>query len=283
MTELAIPTQQAADVRVYQDANIARLAQWADQADAAVRISDVVVNSAMCPQAYRGKPHEAAAAILAGAEVGLSPMASLRAFDNIQGTPAPKAITLRAVVQGLGHEVVIVESTTDRAVVKGRRKGEVDWQTSVWDVERAELLPQFKSNPNYRTNRAAMLVARATSEVCRWVASDAIMGMPYSSEEISDSSGIAAAPSTRRVTAADIVGLAVEHVEQQAAPTVQATVEAIDAAEALSRIRHAADQDDLDRIKTMCQAAGLRDQAVLDAWTLRSAELAAPVVEPDEA
>jgi hypothetical protein len=29
----------------------------------------------------------------------------------------------------------------------------------------------------------AMLAARATSEVCRLVAADAILGMPYSSEE----------------------------------------------------------------------------------------------------
>jgi hypothetical protein len=47
-------------------------------------------------------------------------------------------------------------------------------------------MPQFSSNPNYKNNPANMLVARATAEVCRWIAADAIMGMPYAAEEIAD-------------------------------------------------------------------------------------------------
>jgi hypothetical protein len=221
MTDLAVPVATGAELQTYQDANIARLGRWAEQADAAVRIADVVAGSTMCPQAYRGKPNEAAAAILAGAELGFDPMASLRAFDNIQGTPAPKAMTLRAVAQRAGHEIVIAESSADRCVVKGRRKGDTEWQTSTWDLARAEQMPQYKSNPNWRTNRAAMLVARATSEVCRWIASDAIMGMPYSAEEIADATGLQAVPATRQVTAADIVGQAVAHVEQASEQQVQ--------------------------------------------------------------
>jgi hypothetical protein len=266
MSDLAIPTEQGADLAVYQDANIARLGRWAEQADSAVQIANVVVGTTMCPQAYRGKPNEAAAAILAGAELGFDPMASLRAFDNIQGTPAPKAITLRAVAQRAGHEVVIVESSSDRCVVKGRRRGDTEWQTSIWDVARAELMPQYKSNPNWRTNRAAMLVARATSEVCRWIASDAIMGMPYASEEISDMTGLEATPVTRRVTAADIVGQAVAHTE--------ATVEAPTREEIFARIKVAEAHADLDEVKALCRAHGINGQDIKDAWIARSTELA---------
>jgi hypothetical protein len=216
MTDIAIPDEQAGAVQVYAEANIARLGRWAQQADNAVRIADVVVGTTMCPQAYRNKPNEAAAAILAGAELGFDPMASLRAFDNIQGTPAPKAMTLRAVAQRAGHEIRIVESSNDQCIVEGRRKGDTEWQRSTWDVARAEQMPQYKSNPNWRTNRAAMLAARATSEVCRWIASDAIMGMPYSAEEIGDSTGLQGTAPTRLVTAADIVGKAVDHVTDPA-------------------------------------------------------------------
>jgi hypothetical protein len=131
-------------------------------------------------------------------------MASLRAFDNISGTPAPKARTQLAVVQRAGHEVEIVESTDLRAEVRGRRFGKGNWQTSVWDIPRAEKTPQFKSNANYRTNPAQMLAARAISEVCRWIAADAIMGMPYSSEELQGSPEPVAAPVARRLTIADL-------------------------------------------------------------------------------
>jgi hypothetical protein len=177
---------------------------WARQAEAAAIYAERVCSTTMAPAAYRGKPAEAAAAILAGAELGFSPMASLRAFDNISGTPAPKAMTLRAVVQAAGHEVRIVESTDERAVVDGRRKGDTEWQTSIWDMKRAEKLEQFKKNTNYRTNPAQMLVARATAEVCRWVGADAIMGMPYAAEEVGDFAPIEAAPATRRLTVAEL-------------------------------------------------------------------------------
>jgi hypothetical protein len=197
VTDIAIPDQTTPSTGT-------DLELWARQATAAAVYAERVCSTTMAPQQYRGKPAEAAAAILAGAELGFSPMASLRAFDNIQGTPAPKAMTLRAVVQAAGHEIRTVESTPERAVVDGRRKGDVEWQTSVWDLARAQAMPQFKSNPNYKTNPAAMLVARATAEVCRWIASDAIMGMPYAAEEITDTPAVDAAPVARRLTVAEL-------------------------------------------------------------------------------
>lgn len=196
MTDIAIPDQQPTPG--------VDLELWARKATAAAVYAEGVCSTTMAPAAYRGKPAEAAAAILAGAELGFSPMASLRAFDNIQGTPAPKAMTLRAVVQAAGHEVRIVESTDERAVVDGRRKGDTEWQTSIWDIPRAQQLAQYKTNPNYKTNRAQMLVARATAEVCRWIGADAIMGMPYAAEEIGDEPAMVAAPAVRRLTVAEL-------------------------------------------------------------------------------
>jgi hypothetical protein len=191
MTDLVLPDQQTPGVD---------LELWARKATSAAVYAEAVCATSMVPAAYRGKAAEATAAILAGAELGFSPMASLRAFDNIQGVPAPKAMTLRAVVQAAGHEVRIVESTPERAVVDGRRRGDTEWQTSIWTIQRAQLMPQYEKNPNYRQNPAAMLVARATAEVCRWVAADAVMGMPYSSEEIEDHPALAPSPIARRLT-----------------------------------------------------------------------------------
>lgn len=205
MTDIVLPDQPKPGVD---------LEVWARQATAAAVYAEGVCMTSMAPAAYRGKPAEAAAAILAGAELGFSPMASLRAFDNIQGVPAPKAMTLRAVVQAAGHEVRTVESTPERAVVDGRRKGDAEWQTSIWTIERAQLMPQYEKNPNYKSNPAAMLVARATAEVCRWIGSDAIMGMPYAAEEIDElPQGVLhriEKPVARRLTAAELTGQPVD-------------------------------------------------------------------------
>jgi hypothetical protein len=203
MTEIAIP-QHAVAVPDQQPNFSTDLVFWAQQAEAAAIYAERVCSTQMVPAAYRGKPAEAAAAILAGTELGFSPIRSLNAFDNIQGTPAPKAMTLRALVLAQGHQVETVEQTATRGVVRGRRRGQTDWQTSTWDIARAKLLPQFKTNANYANNPGAMLVARATAEVCRWIGSDAIMGVPYASEEDERFAPIEAAPATRRLTVAEL-------------------------------------------------------------------------------
>lgn len=160
------------------------LASWAQEADAAYEIAQKLTDTSFCPQAFRGKPVEAAAAMLAGAEVGLSPLAALRSFDVIQGTAAPRALTLRAVAQSNGCEFVTVKEDARRVEMKGRRRGG-EWETVVWTIERAQQLgltgkDQWKKQPQ------TMLVARATAELARRLAADAILGIPYAAEELAD-------------------------------------------------------------------------------------------------
>lgn len=195
MTELAIREDRTADLVPADraDAAVARLAAWAAAASATHQMATRLVETSFVPQAFRNKPLEATAAMLAGAEVGLNPMASLRAFDVIQGTAAPKALTLRAIVQSHGHAMRVVESTADRCIVEGRRKGDENWQRSEWDIDRAKRL-KLTGKENWQNQPKAMLLARATAECARLVAADAILGIPYSAEEIRDGDVDDAAP-----------------------------------------------------------------------------------------
>jgi hypothetical protein len=176
------PAQQI--VRV-QPRTVVALTEWAQAAQAAYEVAVRLVTTSFVPEAFRGKPAEATAAILAGDEVGLSPMASLRSFDIIQGTAAPRAMTQRAIVQAKGHEVWVHESTDSRSIVRGRRAGSDIVQESVWDVGRARALG-LTGKHNWKVQPKAMLVARATAECCRLVAADALLGIPYAVEEIAD-------------------------------------------------------------------------------------------------
>jgi hypothetical protein len=141
--------------------------------------------------------------ILTGQEIGVQPMASLRSIDVINGTPAMRALALRALVQSKGHRVWVEEATETRAIVKGQRRGEERVQTSTWTMDRAKGLGLI-GRENWRKQPQAMLVARATSELCRLVAADVILGVPYSIEELQDGdeqtqpSVEAAAPVSRR-------------------------------------------------------------------------------------
>lgn len=168
-----------------QDQAVQRLGEWAHSADAAYRVAERLSQSAFVPQQFRGKPVELSAAILSGLEVGLSPMAAMRSFDIIQGQAAARAITLRAIVQSHGHEMVLEESTATRCRMKGRRKGSDEWQRITWTIERARDLG-LTGKDNWKKQPAAMLLARATSELARLIASDAILGIGYSSEEVAD-------------------------------------------------------------------------------------------------
>lgn len=187
MSELAHYAPPSAQVATITPADAAtrRLGEWAQSAMAAHEIATSLVQTSFVPEQFRGKPHEATAAILAGIEVGLNPMAALRSFDIIQGTAAPRAITLRAVVQSAGHELVLVESTATRCKMRGKRRGSSEWQEVVWTIDRAQRLG-LTSKKNWQNQPEAMLLARATGECARLIASDAILGIGYAVEELDD-------------------------------------------------------------------------------------------------
>lgn len=221
MTELAMRSDTTMEINQGQDA-VARLIGWAETARAAHQIATSLVKTSFVPSQYRDKPHEAAAAILAGAEMGIpGPLAALRAFHPINGTPTLSALAMRAIVQSHGHDVRIVHSDDTRAEVAVRRRGDTEWQTSVWTIERATLAGLVGGkNPNWKTNPTAMLVARATAEGSRWVASDALMGMPYSAEELQDQPELTAAPAppVRRLDAAELDEAPAESRDEEGAP-----------------------------------------------------------------
>lgn len=197
---LSIPGESTTTrIHSAQDAAVQRLGEWAHSAQAAYQVAENLVRTSFVPEGFRGKPHEATAAILSGLEVGLSPMAALRSFDVIQGTAAPRAITLRAIVQSHGHEMEIVESNATRCKMRGRRRGATNWQEVVWTIDRAKQLG-LVGKANWKNQPQAMLVARATSELARLIASDAILGIGYSSEEVADG-GAADAQVTAETTA----------------------------------------------------------------------------------
>jgi hypothetical protein len=178
----ALPVPTAAD---QSSRGVARIVQWAESAQAAHDLAVVLCQTSFCPEQFRNNPGEATAAILAGGEVGLSPLASLAAFDIIKGRAAARAITLRAVVLSFGHEIELVESSAARCKMRGRRKGSEGWQEVTWTIDRARGL-SLTNKDNWKSQPTAMLLARATSEICRLVAADAILGIGYAAEELED-------------------------------------------------------------------------------------------------
>lgn len=184
MSEVAIRDDRR-DEMVPAGASASPLVLWAYEARQAAMVAASLAKTSFVPASFRGKPEDITAAILAGQELGLQPMAALRAMDIIQGTPALRAHAMRGLVQAKGHEIELLESTETRCRMRGRRRGSDQWQTVTWTIERAAKLgltgrEQWKKQPQ------TMLVARATAEICRLIAADALYAMPYAAEELSD-------------------------------------------------------------------------------------------------
>lgn len=177
-TAVAVPGPRPAD-----EIPTNKLALWAYEARQAHSIAQSLAGTTFVPASMKGNVGDITGAILAGAELGMQPIAALRSIDVIQGTPALRAVAMRGLVQNQGHEVEVVESTATRCEMRGRRAGAEAWQTVVWTIERAQQMG-LTGKQQWKLQPTAMLIARATSELCRLIAADVLLAMPYSAEEL---------------------------------------------------------------------------------------------------
>ncbi|MEE4419599.1 hypothetical protein [Streptomyces bugieae] len=183
--EIATRDEESTSVTTYLKADPpteSELEAWARDAIAISNIAANIATTSLAGQ-YRNKPDEVTAVILAGHELGIQPMTSLKSIDVIQGQPALRAHAMRGLLQAKGHQIELVESDDNHCVMRGRRKGAEQWQTVVWDIPRARLLGLL-SKDQWKKQPKTMLINRATGEICRLVASDALHGMPYAAEEL---------------------------------------------------------------------------------------------------
>lgn len=162
---------------------IGQLMMHADAMVHAKALADALCDSDLVPATYRGKPGNGAAAILYGAELGLNPIQSLQQIFVVHGAPAIYARTAVALVKRHGVVIETVSSTNEAVTVRGndRRTGQTEQAT--WDIPRAQLAG-YTSNKKYQTDPQAMLYAKAAMEVCRKIAPDVLLGIPYSREEL---------------------------------------------------------------------------------------------------
>jgi hypothetical protein len=191
---------------------VVSLVDWAEKLVAANTIAKQLCKTAFVPKHFFNKPEETAAAILTGAEMGLSPMAAVRAIFVLSGTPGMYAKAMVGVLQSRGHDVWVEEQSDDKVVVCGQRKGSTHVHRTTWDRARV-VKAKLQSNPKYQDSPQQMMTARGQAEICRQVASDALFGVPYAVEEIEDfDRGMVRAEMvpTQPVTAAEILGISTE-------------------------------------------------------------------------
>ncbi|MEV0247920.1 hypothetical protein AB0H76_15110 [Nocardia sp. NPDC050712] len=203
-TDIAVPERNSPVALT--SAMVVSLQDQVAALDAAYRLAQSLCKTTFAPKDYRGKPQDGAVAILFGQKLGLDAVQSLQNVIVIHGKPSLEARTMRAVLLAHGHKVWTVETTAERAVVRGRRadadSDEQD-EESVWDMERVRKAGYEKRNEKYRTEPTNMLYARALAETCRRTAPELLIGIEYDPNELRDIGPTQA--TSERVTAADII------------------------------------------------------------------------------
>lgn len=216
--EVAVNGNDEGTLEVFPPArtpNMAALGTLGEHVDAmrkAVYFAEGMCYTQMVPQRFQGKPKDAAAAVLFGAEVGLSPIAALRSVIVIHGQPGFEARTMKAILKAHGYKFRTIEKTNERAEMwcwepdspkvyddDGNRINPDE--TAAWTIADAvqagfvpTLLPggkyelnsngKLKGNMKYLETPRVMLEAKVTAEVCRAIAPHILLGLPYSAEEI---------------------------------------------------------------------------------------------------
>lgn len=172
------------------------LHSWAAAMGDAKRLADGLCKSAFAPKHLRDNPVDAAVTIMKGVALGLDPIAAMEAIYVIGGRPALYARAMLSAVLRAGHDVWVEDASDEAVTVCGRRRGSEHVQSSTWTIERAKLAGYLR-NPKYSSEPQAMLRAKATAEVCRMVAADALTGVSYAAEEIELDGGVGEEPRVR--------------------------------------------------------------------------------------
>ncbi len=159
------------------------------------KLSQRVSNTVFVPTALRGKNESVLACIMYGAELGLGPMQALNSIHVIEGRTAMSPELMRAMVARHGHRIDVIENSNTACEVKGIRADTGSTATVRWTMEDAKMAGLAGKN-NWKTYPRAMLLARATSELCRIVFPDIIAGLSYTPEEVASIEGVEYFPET---------------------------------------------------------------------------------------
>lgn len=151
----------------------------------AVELSKVLIASGLMPRSV-GRPEAAVTIIMAGRELGLTAMQSLRAIHVVEGKPTLSADLMVALVKKLPdcEYFRLVKSTGEIATYETKRRGDPEPTTLSFTFEEAKAAG-LTGKDNWRKYTAAMLRARASAALCRAVYPDAMMGI-YDPDEVSE-------------------------------------------------------------------------------------------------
>lgn len=161
------------DLAIYQPGALAAQMDYAK----AMAASDLL------PRQYQGKPANLLWAVSYGQTLGIAPLTAIQSIHVINGKPTASADLIAGLVRRAGHKLR-VNGDDKRAVAQIIRADDPDFTFEVvWTIERAQAA-KLTTKDTWKNFPAAMLKARAITEVARAACSEILQGTIYTPEEL---------------------------------------------------------------------------------------------------
>lgn len=178
-----------------------------------------VASASILPEHYRNRPADVMIAMGLGQAMGLSRVESLYRIAVIKGKPTASAELIASNVRKAGHRLRTRLAEDGRSATASIwRADDPDFEHSVTrDLAWAQSMG-LANNDNYKKQLATMLANRAITAVARLACPEALYGVSYSSDEMSDLPGEAAPaqPTTSASRLRGALGVTVEQVPNEA-------------------------------------------------------------------
>lgn len=139
--------------------------------------------ASLLPRAYQQNPGNVLLAMELGDALGIRPIQAINAVHVIEGRPSASADLIASLVRKAGHKLRISGDDTAATAQIIRADDPEFTYEATWTLDRAKAAG-LTGKGVWKSYPAAMLKARAITEVARMGASDSLYGVVYTPEEL---------------------------------------------------------------------------------------------------
>ena len=243
---------------------LAELQAGAQFLDVAYGLADKACSTNMVAAHFRGKPQDGAIAIAYGSSLGWAWTKSLQDVYVVNGKPSIQSKEMRELLIRAGHTIEEVEVTAERVVLVGYRRGSDVPVTVEWTMDDAKQAGLLK-NVNYEKFPKQMLYARATTDLAKRMAPDAMSGIGIYEDQVDiDRPAPARRPQKARGVAGVMASLGIESPAADTASAEPAPKTAKAKSSKAPKAATAAQRNEL--VELMGREPGLADKTEALAW-----------------
>lgn len=149
-----------------------------------VRYAEHLAEANLLPRQYQQRPANVLYAMEYGRTLGITPLAAITGIHVIEGKPSASAALISGLVRQAGHKLR-VRGDDKQAWAQIIRSDDPDYDgyQVTWTIDRAKQAG-LANKDVWRKYPAAMLKARAITEVARDACEEVLFGLHYTPEEL---------------------------------------------------------------------------------------------------